>query len=94
MSLRVCPKHGCGKLTKAGYCQEHKPKARPGRPMPVDWKRTRARIVKRDAGICHYCGRERSTSCDHVIPVSKGGTDDDDNLVCSCWPCNQSKGNR
>lgn len=62
--------------------------------MPKDWKRTRARIVKRDKGICFHCGREGSTSCDHLIPVSKGGTDDDTNLVTSCWPCNLKKGNR
>ena len=29
---------------------------------------------------------------DHKVPVVLGGTDDDDNLVTACWPCNQRKG--
>jgi len=28
---------------------------------------------------------------DHIVPVSKGGTDDLDNLVCACWRCNTAK---
>lgn len=94
MSLRVCPEPGCPTFTKGGRCPDHRRPTESGRAMPTDWKRTRARIVKRDHGICHYCGRDNSTSCDHLIPVSKGGTDNDDNLVCSCWPCNQKKGDR
>lgn len=30
---------------------------------------------------------------DHIVPVSKGGTNDEDNLVTSCYKCNQEKGN-
>ena len=29
---------------------------------------------------------------DHVVPRAAGGTNDDENLVTSCWPCNFSKG--
>jgi hypothetical protein len=28
---------------------------------------------------------------DHLIPLVKGGPDDVDNLVCSCWVCNKIK---
>lgn len=31
---------------------------------------------------------------DHVIPRSRGGTDDMDNLAVSCAPCNLSKGDK
>ena len=31
---------------------------------------------------------------DHVIPISKGGTDEDFNLVAACQKCNYSKNNR
>ena len=43
--------------------------------------------------ICAYCGGE-GTSIDHVIPKSKGGSDDTKNLVCSCLRCNMQKTNR
>ena len=29
---------------------------------------------------------------DHILPVAKGGTNDDDNAQLLCAPCNQSKG--
>lgn len=42
---------------------------------------------------CVYCG-EPATQVDHIVPVSKGGTDDVSNLVPACRSCNSSKGNR
>ncbi|HEX5842416.1 MAG TPA: HNH endonuclease signature motif containing protein, partial [Pseudomonas sp.] len=29
---------------------------------------------------------------DHVIPISKGGTTNEDNLQALCWRCNRKKG--
>lgn len=40
---------------------------------------------------CRYCGGE-ATEVDHIIPKSKGGTDDAKNLVAACRSCNASKG--
>lgn len=31
---------------------------------------------------------------DHIIPKSKGGNNDIDNLVCACFGCNSSRGSR
>lgn len=42
---------------------------------------------------CKYCGA-RATSIDHVVPVSKGGTNDPFNLVPACRSCNSSKGDK
>jgi hypothetical protein len=43
--------------------------------------------------VCAYCGKELSylDHIDHVIPRSKGGANDPDNLVSSCYRCNQNK---
>lgn len=36
-------------------------------------------------------GRIDTVTIDHRMPVSRGGTDDLENLVASCHGCNQSK---
>ena len=59
---------------------------------------TRARVQKHrkkrmDGLYCAYCGNA-ATGYDHIIPVSKGGTDDANNLVPCCPDCNREKNNR
>lgn len=52
-------------------------------------------IYETDA--CHYCCRltERvDRTCDHVIPLTRGGLHHPDNLVMACGSCNSSKGDR
>jgi len=44
-----------------------------------------------DCALCAYCGRENAVVVDHVIPVSRGGTNDRTNLAPACWPCNSEK---
>ena len=56
-------------------------------------KRTRFEVFKRDRFTCQYCGAQGvPLECDHVFPISKGGSNEDDNLVAACVPCNRSKG--
>jgi len=58
-------------------------------------KKLRFEVFKRDNFTCKYCGRktpEVILEADHIIPISKGGTDDADNLVTSCYACNRGKG--
>ena len=50
---------------------------RTGRP----WSRKVARILRRDAGICHLCGGDGADSADHLVPWSHGGSDHDSNLA-------------
>jgi len=54
----------------------------------------RARILERDGNKCMSCGSTEHLCIDHVVPVSKGGTSDDDNLQVLCLPCNTKKGNK
>lgn len=44
--------------------------------------------------ICAYCGQTGELTIDHIIPTTKGGTDDTSNKVLCCLECNQSKNNR
>ena len=46
---------------------------------------------------CGYCRTKIGLSevtVDHKIPISRGGPDCRDNMICSCEPCNHLKGNR
>lgn len=55
----------------------------------------RARIHERDNYQCQYCGDENGPfEIDHIHPVSRGGTDEEDNLCLACKPCNISKSNK
>ena len=55
----------------------------------------RKNVIKRDNGVCQYCGTTHGNmTVDHVIPTVRGGADSWDNLVCACERCNNKKGNR
>ena len=54
----------------------------------------RNRIYKRDGYQCVYCGSHRNLTLDHVIPKSRGGTNEWTNLVTSCQKCNLRKADR
>lgn len=56
---------------------------------------TRRNVYLRDNFSCQYCGRKFSTedlNIDHVIPKSRGGKMEWNNVVCSCIKCNTKKG--
>jgi hypothetical protein len=40
---------------------------------------------------CAWCREEPATTVDHVLPVSRGGTNNPLNLVGACNPCNSAK---
>lgn len=55
----------------------------------------RLMVLERDGWICTYCGTGQGPfHVDHIHPVSRGGTDDPENLCCSCAPCNLSKSDK
>ena len=59
----------------------------------------RLQILQHDNFKCTNCGkspaidREVYLEIDHLLPHSKGGSEDDDNLVTLCRDCNRGKGN-
>lgn len=71
-----------------------------GPPRPTQNHRRIHRLIERDGPTCRYCTEPVSCSCDltqtqavadHVMPRSRGGSDEDENRVLSCSPCNNSK---
>jgi 5-methylcytosine-specific restriction endonuclease McrA len=55
-------------------------------------KITRRAVFARDEWTCQYCGSRSNLTVDHVVPRSKGGASDWENIVASCAPCNRRKG--
>lgn len=43
---------------------------------------------------CLCCGSFNNLTVDHVIPICKGGSSEDENLQTLCRKCNNLKGNR
>ena len=57
---------------------------------------TRLRLLGSDPR-CFYCGTELTidtSTLDHVIPTSRGGSRGAENCVLACKPCNARKADR
>ena len=53
---------------------------------------TRFNVFLRDKFTCQYCGDMRNLTFDHLLPKSKGGLTDWENVVTACSTCNVQKG--
>jgi hypothetical protein len=66
-------------------------KKRPGRQA----QRLRVRLAEAQNWRCAWCRcnlEPFTVTIDHVIGLVLGGPDDWDNMVASCYPCNQRRG--
>lgn len=69
-------------------------------PPIIKVKRKSYKAVKlkmlRKSQSCHWCGcnlTEETATVEHVIPLSRGGLDNDNNRKLACEPCNNKRGN-
>lgn len=59
------------------------------------WRRLRELVLTRDGWRCQLNGprcQGEAHTVDHLVARKHGGTDDLDNLVAACAPCNYAKG--
>lgn len=60
----------------------------------------RKAILERDSYTCKCCGNSKNVEpnllleVDHILPVSKGGVTEENNLQTLCWKCNRQKSNK
>ena len=98
---RPCSWPGCPNLTDGLYCAEHEKQARDNynhyerspdvnRKYGRAWKRIRDRYAARHP-LCERCLEEgRLTPVEevhHILPISKGGTHAETNLMSLCQSC-------
>lgn len=56
------------------------------------WRVIREAVFRRDNFTCAYCGEYgKKLQCDHIVPISRGGSNSFDNLTTACRSCNASK---
>jgi 5-methylcytosine-specific restriction endonuclease McrA len=58
---------------------------------------SRVNVFTRDHFRCQYCGEKKPMNAlnyDHVIPRVRGGKTNWENIVTSCYGCNDRKGSR
>jgi len=53
-----------------------------------------ARITEQQKGRCACCRKPRKLTVDHIIPLTKGGSNWPSNIQMLCQPCNSRKHNR
>ncbi|MFH0816272.1 MAG: HNH endonuclease [Methanobacteriota archaeon] len=59
---------------------------------PEDWDSKRQATYSRAGGRCEQCGASGiRLHAHHVVPLSKGGSNYSDNLVCLCEDCHRSQ---
>lgn len=62
---------------------------------PDLWQEIKTLVFNRDQYICQYCGQKGGLlECDHIVPFSKGGSNELQNLNTSCRSCNRKKYNK
>ncbi len=54
----------------------------------------RIEVWRRDQGKCAGCGSRVNLEYDHIVPVSRGGSNTARNVELLCEACNRSKGDR
>ena len=75
------------------FTETSEPRRR-GRYLPFHVK---MRVVRRDNYTCQHCGKhlkDNEVEFDHKIPVSKGGSSEEENIRLTCFKCNRDKEDR
>ena len=94
--LRIgCAFLQCKKRRKEKCCYHKRPPKKDRVLKPNIYNlRKRFEVLKANNFKCSYCGisaNEMRIEVDHIIPRSKGGTNELNNLTTACWKCNEGK---
>ncbi|MET9890780.1 HNH endonuclease [Streptomyces sp. NPDC006465] len=58
----------------------------------TQYRKARAEILSASP-VCSICHRRPADTADHIVPLSRGGSNEPSNLRPACGPCNYGRGN-
>jgi hypothetical protein len=77
------------------YAPRHDPSGWTPRLPEKEWLPLTGQVYRRDGYVCAYCeDTDGPFQIDHIVPVTRGGSNEIGNLCVACKPCNSSKGDR
>lgn len=83
---------------KLAFCSDTDTSDNSSQRMRIEgplWRQIRKTVIRRDGRCCRWCGIKcHKIHIDHIVPLTKGGSNHVRNLTVSCSFCNISKGNR
>lgn len=85
----------CDEIESLAEGQKPKGGSRVRRMKSSEARKVRGNLWFRGTRCCHWCNKrfesEDSATIDHVVPLSKGGSNRQDNLVLACEECNAER---
>lgn len=87
---RIDKQHKRFERLKRQFSEVEKAKEEDSRRIPVEVQR---KVWRRDGGKCAKCGSREKLEFDHIIPLSKGGSNTARNIELLCEKCNREKSN-
>lgn len=97
--MKPCIEPNCPRLavltskngSRCHPCERQRNQERNALPQRAVYHNPRYRALT-PLGPCGMCGAWDDLTWDHIVPISRGGTNDWKNLQCLCRSCNSSKG--
>jgi hypothetical protein len=83
--------HICPVFFAAEALTETSTERRRGRYIPF---KVKIRVVRRDNYTCQHCSmhlKDDEVEFDHIIPISRGGSSEEQNIRLTCFDCNRDK---
>ena len=77
------------KVVQRALLRKYRVRGAKGKHTLEEWEELKKRFHYK----CSHCKKKVKLTRDHIIPITKGGTNDIDNIQPLCQPCNSRKFN-